>query len=548
MKWWGWGDPDVVFPAEEKENLWPWSRRTLGIVEEVCVPPVPRESVRLPAARRDPRLVAALAQILPADAILSDDDERLLHAYGKSYPDLLRVRRGEVLRAPDLVCLPGSHDDVERIVRVANELDACVVPFGGGTNVVGAVNPLATENRVILCVDLRRMNRVVSLDPHSLTATIEAGARGPEIERALGERGFTLGHFPDSFEYSTLGGWLATRSAGMQSDAYGRIEDMVVALRLVSPEGTIATRATPASSAGPDLNRFVVGSEGVLGVITEATMRIHRAPRVKDIRGFLFPSFEAGVHAVREVVGAGLAPAILRLSDEGETELAFQLKRPRRGLEALAGKALGRYLRARGYVTPSLLIAGFEGDPGPVARQRRGTSRILGRFGAIPLGTRAGESWSRDKYTLPYLRDFIMDYGCMVDIAETSVLWSGVLPLYRATLAAARERFATDGVKGYVGCHISHTYRTGACLYFTYATPQKPGRELEHYYGYKRLFTETFLREGGTLSHHHGVGREHLPWVREEISPAGIRALRAVKASLDPKGIFNPGKLLCPES
>ena len=419
-----------------------------------------------------------------------------------------------------------------------------MIPFGGGTNIVGGVEPLENQGRMVVTLDMRKMNRVLSVDKYSNCATIQAGALGPKLEADLQAQGYALGHHPDSFEYSTLGGWLATRSAGMQSDAYGKIEDMVVAVKLVTPSGTIVTRAMPASSAGPDLNQLVVGSEGVLGVITEAVMRVHPNPPVKDYRGYLFPSFEDGVNAIHECIENGDLPSLIRLQDVGETELAFNMKAHPKGLSALIQKPVKSYLARKGYTQPCILVVGFEGELKHVRPTRTEVFKVLKKHRGFPLGKGVGKTWSQDKYNIPYLRDYVMDYGCMVDVSETAALWSNIVPLYKSVIAAIKEKFTKEFGQGYVGCHISHTYQTGACLYFTYATKQEPGRELEQYYEYKNRITETIVTSGGTLSHHHAVGYDHLPWMEREISPTGVQALRAVKKSLDPKGIFNPGKLI----
>jgi alkyldihydroxyacetonephosphate synthase len=545
MKWWGWGDPDITFPMADKPKLWPWIVQKLGITSaSPMAAPVALASIDMPPPRAGAELLAELRQILPPDQLTLDPLERLLHSYGKSFPDLFRVRNGIVRRAPDAVLLPDSHAQVEALMQLAQRRDLCLIPFGGGTNIVGGINPVPEEGRAVLTLSLRRMNRLLAVDRESRTATIQAGALGPKLEADLAEHGHSLGHFPDSFEYSTLGGWLATRSAGMQSDAYGRIEDMVVSMKMVTPAGTILTRAVPASSAGPDLNRLMVGSEGVLGVITEATMRVHKAPAVKDYRGYLFKSFEDGVGAIQECLDRGFTPSMIRLQDSGETELAMHMKAPPRGLEGWIQNRVKSVLRSRGYTEPCILIIGFEGEERAIAATRVAAPRILKRFAAFPLGKSVGDTWSRDKFNIPYLRDYIMDYGCMADVAETSTVWSNVLPLYRGTVAALKARFREDDGAGYIGCHISHTYKTGACLYFTFAARQPPGRELEHYYDYKRLVTDTILSLGGTLSHHHAVGIEHRPWMTQEVSPAGLQALQALKASLDPTRILNPGKLL----
>jgi alkyldihydroxyacetonephosphate synthase len=332
----------------------------------------------------------------------------------------------------------------------------------------------------------------------------------------------------------------------MQSDAYGKIEDMVVALRMVTPLGTLTTRPAPRAATGPDLNQVAVGSEGVLGVITEATMRVHRNPPVRAYHGFVFPTFEAGHAAIYECVTGGFPPSLFRLSDARETELAFQMKAPDTGLKRLVTQAFKKYLAGKGYGAPCLMITGFEGDPDPVAALRAGATRILKKHQGFHLGTKVGDSWSREKYNLPYLRDYVMDYGVMADVAETSTVWSNLLPLYHGAKKTLEDRLRADGKRFYLGCHISHTYKTGASLYFTFAAHMTPGKELEEYYRYKRLVTETFVTHGGTLSHHHAVGIEHQAWIEREVTPTGVRALRGLKTALDPHGIMNPGKLIPP--
>jgi alkyldihydroxyacetonephosphate synthase len=545
MKWWGWGDPNLQFPMDDKPDLWPWVVKKLGISSAVpTAVPVDLSAMAMPPPRADARLLDQLRAILGPGQISQQTLERLQHSYGKSFPDLFRVRNGVVRRAPDVVVFPDSHEQVEALVALAQQLGFCLIPFGGGTNIVGGVNPDADEARAVVTLSLRNMNRLIRIDPQSRTATIQAGALGPKLEADLAAHGHSLGHFPDSFEYSTLGGWLATRSAGMQSDAYGKIEDMVVSIKMATPSGTIVTKPVPASSAGPDLNRIMLGSEGILGVITEATMRIHRRPAVKDYRGYLFRSFEDGVRGIEECLERGFAPSMVRLQDSGESELAFHMRAPLRGVKGWIQNRVKGWLRSRGYVEPCILVVGVEGDAASIAATQRHTRRILKSHGGFSLGTSVGDTWSKDKFNIPYLRDYIMDYGCMADVAETSILWSQVLPLYNATIAAVKARFAQEDGTGFIGCHISHTYRTGACLYFTFAARQPAGRELDHYYGYKRLVTDTIMSFGGALSHHHAVGTEHRPWMALETSPAGLKTLRALKAALDPKGVLNPGKLL----
>jgi alkyldihydroxyacetonephosphate synthase len=543
-KWWGWGDLGKSFPMAEKPTLWPWIRGKVGLKDEKLAPPLALDQVAIPPAQVNHPFAQALKQELAPEQLTTADDERLYRTFGKSFPNLFMARKGMIPQAPDMVVFPLGHDDVVRIIELANAHDVCVIPFGGGTNIVGGVDPRDDRERMIVSLDMRRMNRLLRLDPQSRTAVIEAGATGPGLEALLGEQGHSLGHFPDSFEYSTLGGWIATRSAGMQSDEYGKIEDMVVSVKMVTPAGTIVTRTVPASSAGPDLNRIICGSEGVLGVITEATMRVHRAPAVKDYRGFLFKSFEDGVAAAHECHERGFPPSMIRLQDSGETELAMHMKSPKKGLEAFVQKLVKAHLKRAGYTSPCIMVVGFEGEEASIAATRAGALKVLKRFGAFPLGASVGKTWSKDKFNIPYLRDYVMDYSVMCDVAETSTVWANVVPLYHATIAAVKERYNREWGAGYVGCHVSHTYETGACLYFTYAAKQIPGSELEQYYGYKKMVTDVFMDGGATLTHHHAVGYEHMPWMEREVSATGLTALRALKERLDPKGILNPGKLI----
>lgn len=529
---------------DEKPALWPWIRRTLDLPEgPPKALPVAREKIRLPSPVLREGFVSELRKALKPDQISIEEEQRLLHSYGKSFPDLFLVRRGSVRRAPDLVVFPESHTEVETLVRLAAEHGVVLVPFGGGTNIAGGVNPQATD-RMVVSLDLGRMNRLLSLDPHSRTAVIEAGALGPKLESDLKARGHSLGHCPDSFEYSSLGGWIATRSAGMQSDAYGRIEDMVVALKMVTPSGTLATRPVPASSAGPDLNRVMAGSEGVLGVITECTMRVHPFPKAKDYRGILFKSFSEGLEAVYESVHSDTPPSMLRLQDEEETDLAFHMKSPKGGLEGWVQGLVKRYLVAAGYGRPALLVVGIEGDPGHVRRVRSKMKAVFKRHGGFDLGAGVGETWAKDKFNLPYLRDVVMDHAVMVDVSETSTLWSNILELHRRVREGVKAKYAAEGTPGFLGCHLSHSYPTGACLYFTYACRQRPGSELEQYYSYKKLFTDLFMDSGAALTHHHAVGTEHRPWLEREVSRTGVKALKGLKTALDPRDVMNPGKLI----
>ena len=401
---------------------------------------------------------------------------------------------------------------------------------------------------MVASLDMRCMARVLEVNPEARTARAEAGILGPALERALNARSLTLGHFPDSFLYSTLGGWVATRSAGMQSDKYGNIEDMVVSLGLVTPRGTLRPRDVPRSSAGPDLRQLGLGSEGTLGVITDVTIRVHEMPDARCFEAWLFPDFASGVEAMRECRVRGRAPMMMRLNDPGKTALSMAFKTNTSRIEAFVSKAFGMYLaRLRRFPMPRacLLVAGFEGTAREVRAHRRDAARIYARHGAVGLGAGPGRAMERAKYDFPCARDFLMDRNIMGDVSETSTAWSNILPLYDAVTAAIRRAATEVGTSLFLGCHISHSYHAGASLYFTFAGEHRPGEgdEFAQYLRIKRAAQDAFLRYGGTLSHHHAVGTEHLPWLAEELGPAGLEALAAQRRGLDPRGVMNPGKL-----
>lgn len=548
MKWWGWGEEGVEFDADHHPDLWPFIRRRLSLPDEVPVRrPVPVNTVALPEPRGNPAFTAGVESRLGTGRLLTDRRERLVHAYGKSYRDLWRARRGIVDFAPDAVVYPENEREVVALLGAAHVHDVVVVPFGGGTNIAGCNEVRRDDGRMVVTMDMRRMDAVAAIDDVSGTARIQAGATGPRLEEQLGAAGWTLGHLPDSFLYSTLGGWLATRSSGMQSDGYGNVEDMLVALRMVTPIGTIETRPVPHASTGIDVARLCVGSEGTLGVITEAVMRVRPVPARKDFFGYLFPSFAQGVEALRTCVREGCAPAMSRLNDPEKTALSAAYK-PRAGVTSRAGAQLVKaYLsRIRGFdlAQSCVLLTAFEGTPQQFRESRRRAEAVYRRFGGVALGTGPGRAFAASKYEFPHLRDWAMDRGIMCDVSETATAWSDVLPLYEAVRADVLNAIHDTGVPGWIGCHLSHGYHDGASVYFTYGCVELQGREMEQYLHVKRAAEESFLRNGGTLSHHHAVGYEHLPWLAQDVSPHGIAAVQALKAALDPRSIMNPGKLV----
>lgn len=546
MKWWGWGDEGVSFDSSAHPGLWPYAKAALGAEEEnLDRSPVPIEATQLRKAICHDGFLAELRFSMRVDQICDSRHERLVHAYGKGFRDLFRMRRGMAEGAPDLVLYPEDEHDVLMTIRAAAHHDVAVIPFGGGSNIAGCLERSETR-RMVVSLDMRRMRRVLEVDAESFTARIEAGAFGPDLEAQLQGYGLTLGHFPDSFLHSTLGGWIATRSAGMQSDKYGKIEDMVIALRMVTPVGVLATRVVPKSSNGVDVNHLCIGSEGTLGVITEAIMRVHPRSELRRTHGYLFLDFESGIQAMHECVRKECVPSMFRLNDPGKTALSLAFKPPSSRLSQAVAGAMKSCLRVKGFdfTRACLMLTTFEGSKASVGRQHDQVSAIYRRFGAVDLGTSSGKSFESTKYDFPHIRDFLMDRGITTDVSETSTVWSNIVPLYRATSAALSTAILESGVKPWVGCHISHTYHCGASLYLTFGCRQQRGNEMQQYLRVKRAIQQSFIDHGATLSHHHAVGTEHLPWLTDDISTVGVLAVAAIKAGLDPGNVMNPGRLL----
>ena len=547
MKWWGWGHEDVSFSDADKPKLWPYLSGELGLEQVEPTPPVKFDDVHLPAAKENAPFIAALRDALAHDQFSVDKKDRLIHAAGKAFRDLFRLRRGQVDFAPDLIVYPASEVDVVAIVKAAHEHNAVLIPFGGGTNIAGCIEPKDRDERFIVSLDMCRMHRVLAVDKKSLLARIEAGVYGPHMEEQLEAEGVTLGHFPDSFVHSTLGGWVATRSAGMQSDKYGKIEDMVIALRMVTPSGTIVTRTVPNTSNGIDVRSLCVGSEGILGVITEVTVQVHRLPEYKMFEGWLFSDFESGIHAIHECMRHGTMPVITRLNDPGKTALSAAFKKVEPPLKQKIGAAMKWYLRnIKGidFTKCCMMTTAYEGDYDTFHMQRRESNRVFRKHGGVNLGEGPGNSFKEAKYDFPHVRDYLMDRGVMGDVSETSTTWDNLHNLYTKAITNIQKAIRDTGVDPWVGCHISHNYHTGASLYFTFGCRQIEGRELDQYLYIKKAAEDSFLQNGGTVSHHHAVGTEHLPWIEADLSPAGLKAVRAIKDGLDPKSVMNPGKIL----
>lgn len=545
-KWWGWGWEDKSRPVENLPILWTYVRQRLRL-EPSAVSPVPRiEDVRIPPSLLSPDQLGEIEKLVGEGNLSVAHADRVSHALGRSYRDLVRLRSGNLYRAPDAVLFAEDEGAVQAVLVLARRRRYAVVPFGGGTSVVGGVEPLADGTYgATLTLDLRRMNRIREIDEHSGLVSAEPGIRGPLLEEALRAKGLTLGHFPQSWEFSTLGGWIATRAVGGLSNRYGRIDEMVVGLRLVSPVRVIEVRPLPGEDLGPDLKELVLGSEGTLGVITEATLRVHPAPSTQRFASRLFRSFEEGIAALRTMARDGSLPDMAYLSDEEETRFAAAQGGVAPGGSSGAGMGLAvKVLGTRGHSLQqgSLFLMEFEGSSARVAHRRRRCVRM-----AVPsanLGAGPARRWYAERFEMPYLRDSLIDHGILVDTVETAASWSNLLAVYAAGEKALQQALWETCGAGFVLCHVSHVYLDGASLYFTFLGKAQPGKEAAHWEAIKEAVTPSFVDAGGALSHHHGIGADHAPYLRRVIGEDGLVVLNALKRELDPEGIMNPGKLM----
>ncbi|GAA2783556.1 FAD-binding oxidoreductase [Saccharopolyspora taberi] len=514
-----------------------WLRDRIGTPEETT-PAVPASLLDVPESALAEQARADLAGAVGDQHVLTAVAARLGRAGGLSYSDLIRRRDGGDFAVPDAVVLPADADEVQRVVDLCVQHDLAVVPFGGGTSVVGGVSALRGDKSAVIALDLTRLNRMLSVDPVSRIAVLEAGVRAPEAEALLAGHGLTLGHFPQSYERATIGGFAATRSAGQASSGYGRFESMVDGVRLATPVGDWKLGVAPASAAGPDLRQLAVGSEGALGVITEVALRVRPAPTAHRYEAWVLDGWQAGAEAVRALAQHRALADVTRLSDVDETEVQFELS------GALKARALQTFLRGKGIIEPCLLILGWEAQSsGELKRRRAATLRGLDGVRAVRLGRKVGESWRTHRFAGPRQRDTLLDLGICVETLETAAHWSKLGDLRTAVRSAVVRAIGADRKAPIVMCHISHAYETGASLYFTVLASRDPEDPLGQWQRAKAAASEA-IAEHGTITHHHAVGTDHLPWLTGEIGAIGISVLAAAKRAVDPTGILNPGKLI----
>ena len=527
--WNGWGDEAVQM------SLPPAGMRLL------------RDRIGAGTAQEDFPLEKMIARVpdssLPHHFLIATDaKDRIVHSHGQSLPDWIALRKGSLKHFPDGVALPTTAEEVQTLLGFARKHDVIIIPYGGGTSVVGHLD-VPEVNRPVLSLSLERLNRMISIDPYSRLATFEAGVRGPDLEAQLRTNGFTLGHYPQSFEYSTLGGWVVTRSSGQQSAYYGRIETLFAGGEIHTPQGIIKCPPFPASAAGPDLRQLVLGSEGRLGILVNAIVKVSPIPGREDVWALFFPSWGDAVEAVRSLAVADIRYSMIRLSNPTETMTTLALA----GREK-AVNLLGKYLRLRNISDEDgcMCLAGFIGSGEQIRAARRLTFAILKKNGGVSLGRPIGEAWKKNRFRAPYLRNTFWNMGYAIDTVETAVTWDKVTSTMKAlekAIAGGLDRWKEEV---HVFSHLSHVYPTGSSIYTTFIFRIAGGAEemLARWKALKASASLEIIRAGGTISHHHGIGLDHRPYLEVEKGTVGMEILKHLFVHMDPERRMNPGKLV----
>jgi alkyldihydroxyacetonephosphate synthase len=526
QRWNGWGDEKINYPVPG--NAKGYLAEILG--GEQHLPDASLDSVinKIPGS-----------QFKKIDFISTDPVDRIVHSCGQSLPDWINLRSGHIPRFTDGVVYPNSEGEIKKAIDFAVENDFTLIPYGGGTSVVGHINPPPTETPAIT-LDLACLNRMLDIDRSSQLATFEAGIKGPDLESALNQVGYTLGHFPQSFEYSTLGGWIATRSCGQQSYHYGRIEDLFRGGKFITPLGDIGLPPFPASAAGPDLKQIILGSEGRLGIISQAIVQIQPLPQYEEFYGIFFRDWEEGMNAVKEIAQSGIQLSMLRLSDPRETETTLILS----GKENLLPYA-NFGLSKLGYGEQRcLLIMGVTGDKSSASQARSAAIRVCRKFRGLYTGNYVGKSWRKSRFLAPYLRNTLWEAGYALDTLETAVPWDKVNQLKNSIIKSITQASENDNQRVLVFGHISHVYHTGASIYITYLFRRSadPQETLERWQGMKDAASKTIVGQGGTISHQHGIGQDHAEYLSTEIGNLGVQLLRNISNFFDPQAVLNPQK------
>jgi alkyldihydroxyacetonephosphate synthase len=531
--------------GSELPYLLAWMRSVLGIdfaADDVHPSVYPPD---VPHPRRSAPFLDSACRILGAGAMSDEPLARLRHGHGHTQEEIYALRHGRLARVPDLVVWPSTEEQVEALLTAASACGVCLIPFGGGTNVTDALRCPDDEPRPIVSVDMRRMNRIRWIDPVNRNACIEAGAVGRHLAEALARHGFTLGHEPDSVEFSTLGGWIATRASGMKKNRYGNIEDIVLDVSVVTPQGRLERRlAPPRESIGIDPRAWIFGSEGGLGIVTSAVVRVFPLPEVQRYGSIVFPSFEDGFAFLYALSSEGSLPASVRLVDNLQFQFSMALK------PAVAGWRAARRRLERWYVTglrgmdPQRMVACtlvFEGGRGEVAAQEKTAYRLAARHGGIEAGADNGQRGYQLTFGIAYIRDFAMSHWILGESFETSAGWGDALALCANVKRRLSEEHAARKLPGtpFVTCRVTQLYPTGVCIYFYFAYYYKGvDRPSEVYAEMERAARDEILKSGGSLSHHHGIGKLRQEFLPRVLSPAALDWLRAAKRALDPDDVF----------
>ncbi|XP_067932186.1 alkyldihydroxyacetonephosphate synthase, peroxisomal-like [Watersipora subatra] len=567
LKWNGWGYKDSMFSVNKNGNitftgsryqlsgtempsLKQWVLDTVGIDMQYQTPSQPELTAKdIPTPTHNEPFLADVRKIRLSHS--DDPQDRLFRAHGHTLHEIFQLREGRFQRIPDLVMWPNNQKEVEKMVELAKLHNVVIIPFGGGTSVSGAVQCPSHESRMIVSLDTSQMNEILWIDEKNMTARVQSGIIGQELERQLAEKGFCTGHEPDSMEFSSLGGWVATRASGMKKNVYGNIEDLLVHVTMVTPAGVVQKSCqVPRMSTGPDIHHFIMGSEGMYGVITEVTLKIRPLPPVRKYGSVVFPDFEPGVSCMREVAKQRCAPSSIRLVDNEQFQFGQALKPEVSSYIQSFVDGLKKFYvtRVKGFDPYKICVATlvFEGTAEEVAAQEKRVYEIASRFGGIPGGEDNGKRGYMLTYVIAYIRDLGLEYSVVAESFETSVPWDRVLDLCRNTKDRILRECKERGVNfsPYVSCRVTQTYDAGACVYFYFGFNYRGMRNpVQVYEEIENSARDEVIANGGSLSHHHGVGKIRQKWYTDTVSLVGRGALEAVKSHLDPQNIFAAGNL-----
>jgi alkyldihydroxyacetonephosphate synthase len=545
LRWDGWGAKDQDFFLKKHiSDITQLIQKEWGISFLPDTPGVKLEQIQLKKTRLSNDFISEVHQIFSKESFTTEAFERIFHSVGKSYFDVLRLRFNLIKEYVDGVVYPKTNEELFIILKLCKMKNIAVIPFGGGSSVVGGLEALKTNSqKAILSIDMTQMNKLLEIDKISNIAKFEAGIYGPKLEKILGEHGYTLGHFPQSFEYSTLGGWVAARSSGQQSGKYGKIEKIIISAKMITPEGEINTPKLPPYSMGPDINQIIAGSEGLLGVISEVSVKIQPLPASRKYFAILFPKFSDGAQFIKKINTEGLKLSMMRLSDENETYLFSHfadLGKPNTPFRKFKKSITKRILKWNGIgESRSAMIAGIDSNPKTIEYVLKQTKLLAKEYNGFYGGTSPGKNWLKSRYNMPFLRNHFMEIGIGVDTLETSTTYNNLENLYESVIVSIRKSIPVCSAM----CHISHSYSEGASLYFTIIFPLNITDPISQWKKMKQNVSETIINHGGSISHHHGVGFDHKEYYQKLMDPIILTGLTSLRKNWDSKGIMNPGKL-----